>query len=480
MTTNLVQPVPNPDLSDVRHAHFMAVCGAGMSPIAHLMAARGVEVDGCDRSESPVADGLRADGVGVTAGHDPAHLAGVDTVVVSSAIRADNPELAAARRLGLTVWHRSAALAALMAGYQGVAVSGTHGKSTTSAMIAGALRGVDPSFVIGAPLITTGSSHGAGREQGVFVIEADESDGSFLQYAPQVVAITNIDVDHLDRWGTREAYAAGFAELAAGPTVRRAVLSADDPGAAALAATLDASLTFGENPAAVVRLADVELTGLTGRATVVWPGGSGRLNLRVPGRHNLHDAAAAVATALALRDLGVGVDMDDVLAALADYRGIARRFQVVGQARGVTLVDDYAHHPAEIRASIAAARAAIGPGQRLVACFQPHLYSRTRDFADDFGQALAGADLVCVLDVYAAREDPIPGVTGELVADAAKAHGAVTRYVPTIAEAVSALADLIDGPVLRGGDLVMTLGAGNVTAVAPALLDTLREGGGDA
>ena len=481
MTANLVKPIPNPDLSAVRHAHFMAVCGAGMSPIAHLMVSRGIVVDGCDRAESPSAADLRADGVGVVTGHDPAHLAGVDTVVVSSAIRADNPELVAARERGLAVWHRSAALAALMTGYLGVAVSGTHGKSTTSAMIACALRGIDPSFVIGAALTTTGKSQWAGRPGGVFVIEADESDGSFLQYAPQVVVVTNVDVDHLDRWGTVRAYAAGFAELAGGPSVRRAVLSADDPGASALAAVLrQPPLTYGEAASADVRLTDIELSGLTGSATLTWPGGSGRLSLRVPGRHNLSDAAAAVAAALALRDLGVDIDMSDVLAALADYRGLARRFQVVGQERGVTLVDDYAHHPAEIRASIAAARAAIGPGRRLVACFQPHLFSRTRDFADEFGLALAGADLVYVLDVYAAREDPIPGVTGDLVARAARCHGAVVTYVPTLDGAVSALATLVGGPVLQPGDLIMTLGAGDVTKVAPALVACFTEDGGDA
>jgi len=480
MTTNLVQPIPVPDLATVHHAHLMAVGGAGMSPIAHLLAARGVKVDGCDSAGSPVVDALRDDGIAVAIGHDPAHLAGVDTLVASSAIRETNPELIAARAAGLPVWHRSVALAALMAGHLGVAVTGTHGKSTTSAMIATSLAPLDPSYVVGAVINATGAAYRAGRPGGVFVIEADESDGSFLQYQPQVVVVTNIEIDHLDRWGTPEAYAAGFTALAQGPSVQRAVLSADDPGTVALSKLLDGkALLFGEAPAADVRLSGIRLDGLGSTTSIAWPGGSGQIKLHVPGRHNVLDAAAAVATAVALRDLGVDVDIDDVVANLEQFRGTARRFQTVGLVRGITVVDDYAHHPTEIAATLTAARAAIGPDHRLVVCFQPHLYTRTRDFADAFGEALALAPLVCVTDVYAAREDPIPGVTGKLVADAAHAHGAVTKYVPTLDEAVSTLVDLVNGPVLEPGDLIVTMGAGDVTKVGPALLARLDGGAGD-
>jgi len=452
----------------------MAVAGAGMSPIAHLWHGRGVGVDGCDQADSPVAAALRADGVGVKIGHNPAHLDGVDTVVVSSAIQPSNTELMAAHRAGLRIWHRSAALAALMAGHTGVAISGTHGKSTTSAMVASALHGVDPSYVIGATPVATGLPYHEGARGGVFVIEADESDGSYLQYAPDVVVLTNIDVDHLDRWGTPQAYAAGFERFAVGPSVRRVVLSADDAGTRALAARLASSsrLTFGETPGADILIQGMSTVGLSGQATLVWSGGESHIHLQVPGIHNLRNAAAAFATAIALRDRGVAVDIDDVVAALAGFRGVSRRFEVLGRLAGVTIVDDYAHHPTEIATSIAAARAVIGPDNRLVVCFQPHLFSRTRDFADEFGQALARADLAVVCDVYPAREDPIPGVTGRLVADAAVAGGVATVYTPTLDEAADALAGILPG--LAPGDLVMTLGAGDVTKVGPALLAKMR------
>ena len=478
MTTNLVKPIPVPDLGAVHHVHMMAVGGAGMSPIAHLLRGRGIEVDGCDHADSRTADDLRADGIPVAIGHDPAHLVGVDALVVSSAIRDTNPELVAARAANLPVWHRSAALAALMAGHFGVAVTGTHGKSTTSAMVATSLSALDPSYVVGAVINQTGAAYRAGRAGGVFVIEADESDGSFLQYGPQVLVVTNIEADHLDRWGTRQAYADGFATLASG--VPRVVLSADDPGTVALAEHLRGPvLTFGESADADVRLSDIRLQGLAGSATIDWPGGSARVELQVPGHHNMIDAAAAVATAVALRDAGLDIAVEDVIASLAQFRGTARRFQIVGQYQGITIVDDYAHHPTEVAATLTAARAAIGPGQRLVVCFQPHLYTRTRDFADAFGQALALAPLVCVTDVYAAREDPIPGVTGKLVADAAHAHGAITKYVPTMDEAISTLVDLVEGPVLAPGDLIVTMGAGDVTQVGPRLLAVLNGGDGD-
>lgn len=468
---NLVEPIPVTDLTPVRRAHFMAIGGAGMSPIAHLWRRRGIAVDGCDQQPSRVVDALVDDGVPVVFGHDPAHLAGVDTLVLSSAIRADNPERLAAEALGLRVWHRSAALAALMAGHIGVAVSGTHGKSTTSAMVTAGLAGIDPSYVLGATLVESGAaSHaGAGR---VFVIEADESDGSYRQYQPQVVVLTNIEADHLDRWGTAAAYADGFWQFAQGPSVQQVVLNADDAGTAALAASIKAPglITFGAHAGATVQVSDVTSSGLSSSATLTWPGGQARLRIGLPGRHNIANAVAACATALAVRQLGEPVDIDAVVAGLAAYRGIERRFQVVGQLGGVTIVDDYAHHPTEIAAAVATARQVAGAGRHLVVCFQPHLYSRTRDFADDFGAALAGADLVVVCDVYPAREDPLPGVTGELVALAARRHGANVVYAPTLSEAVNQLAGLFDGPFLGAGDLVMTLGAGDVTSVGPALM----------
>ena len=475
---HLVEPIELVDLSQVQRAHFMAIGGAGMSPIAHLWHQRGIDVDGCDNAMSSVVTALRNDDVPVTIGHDPSHLDGVDTVVVSSAIRLDNPERVAAEAAGLRVWHRSAALAALMADHIDVAVSGTHGKSTTSAMIACELAAIDPSYVLGATLVQTNGAHHAGALGGVFVIEADESDGSYRQYTPQVVVLTNIESDHLDRWGTPANYAAGFAQFASGASVQRVVLSADDPGTVALAAQLDASrvISFGEADGATVRLSDMQTEGLSSSAVVTWPGGQAKLNIELPGLHNLRNAAAAFAAALALRDIGVSVSLDDVIAGLAAYQGIERRFQVIGRSSGITVVDDYAHHPTEVRAAVATARHVVGPNGRLVVCFQPHLYTRTRDFADDFGQALAGADIAVVADVYAAREDPLPGVTGELVAKAARVHGADVIYAPTLDECVDTLVGLItsDGKRLQDGDLVMTVGAGDVTTVGPALLARLK------
>ena len=479
---NLIEPIAQPDLSEVKRAHFMAVDGAGMSPIAHLWHSRGIAVDGCDQSDSAVADALRADGVAVSIGHDPAHLQGVDTVVVSSAIRQSNAELVAAHRLGLRVWHRSAALAALMAGHIGVAVSGTHGKSTTSAMIAQALQGIDPSFVIGATPSDTGLPYREGAPGGVFVVEADESDGSYLQYEPSVVVLTNIEVDHLDRWGTAEAYADGFRRFSGGPSVKRVVLSADDPGTKALAEQLSPGLclTFGEAENADVRLTGMSTQGMTSLATLTWAGGEAELRLRVPGMHNLRNAAASITAAVALQQMGVGIDLDDALTALSDFRGLSRRFEVIGRIDGVTIVDDYAHHPTEIMTAISSARAVIGPDHRLVVCFQPHLFTRTRDFSDDFGAALAMADLAVVCDVYPAREDPIPGVDGRLVVAKADAHGASTLCTPTLADAVDALSTVIGD--LAPGDLIMTVGAGDVTTVGPALLARLgnQSAGGEA
>ena len=471
----LREPVPLVEPRELGHVHIMGVGGAGLSGIAGCYAALGLPVSGCDRGDSAALRDLAAQGVPVLIGHDPAHLDGVDalgaveTLVVSSAIREDNPELVAARAAGLRVWHRSAALGALMLGRRGVAVTGTHGKTTTSAMAVTALRGagLDPSFVVGSPLTSTGRSFGIGRG-GVFVVEADESDGSFLQYPAQVVVVTNIEADHLDNWGTPQRYAHGFERLVAQPGVRFLVADLDDPGAAALAAHAPAHVQvvgIGESAQAAVRLADESTTGVGARATLRYEGRAHELRLAVPGRHNLVDAAAAFAVGALL-----GADADALVEGLAGFAGTARRFQLVGQADGVRVYDDYAHHPTEIAATLTAARSA---GGRLVVCFQPHLYTRTRDFADAFGRALALADEVVVTDVYAAREDPIPGVTGRLVADAAERAGARVSYVADKADLPRRLAQ-----IARDADLVVTVGAGDVTEVGPQLVRLLAQRGG--
>lgn len=465
----LIEPVPLVPVADLGAVHFIAIGGAGMSGVAAMYARLGVPVTGSDQADSATLAELRALGIGTFVGHDASQLGDARTVVVSSAVRDTNPELAEARRRGLRVWHRSAALAALMLGRTGVAVTGTHGKTTTSAMTATILAGAgaDPSWVVGAPLVPTGRAWhlGAGAP---FVVEADESDGSFRQYPAGVVVITNVEADHLDNWGTPQAYADGFVALATSGAVETVVISADDPGAVAMTPAIRASgrtvVTFGESAGADVRLVSVEFPPAGARAVLQAAGDVGEVVLAVPGRYNLHNVAAAYAAGRAL-----GLPGPDLRAAAAAFRGTARRFQPVGEVAGVRIFDDYAHHPTEVAATLTAARGLVGTG-RLVACFQPHLFTRTRDFAAEFGAALALADEVLVLGIYPAREDPIPGVTGRLVADAA-GHSAPGRvhYVEALGEAAPALVSLV-----RPGDLVVTLGAGDVTRVGPALAGLLE------
>ncbi len=464
--------------------HFIAIGGAGMSGVAEMYHELGLRVSGCDRSDSPVLRQLAGAGISTAIGHNPAHLTGVDTVVVSSAIRDSNPEVVAAKASGLRIWHRSAALAALMIGRRGVSVAGTHGKTTTSAMTATMLAhaGVHPSYVIGSPLAASGRSAQLGAGD-VLVIEADESDGSFLQYPTEIAVITNIEADHLDNWGTPQAYHEGFRDFAHRPSVRSVVINADDPGARQLADELREAgvvrvVSYGEAPDADYRLTGLRFENTSSGARLQAEGHSFQLELQVPGRFNLANATAAFAVGRLL-----GVDAADLLAAARQFTGTLRRFQLVASqplsnapdASPVRIYDDYAHHPTELRASLGAALRARGDG-RLVACFQPHLYSRTRDFADEFGQALCLADVVIVTDVYGAREEPMPGISGALIADAAEAHaepGTEVHYVPDKRELPDVLAGLV-----RGGDLVMTLGAGDVTLVGPLLAAQLKKRAG--
>jgi UDP-N-acetylmuramate--alanine ligase len=446
--------------------HFIAIGGAGMSGIAALFARRGVRVSGSDREDSPVLDELRALGISIFVGHDVANLGDVQTVVVSSAIREDNVELAAARQRGLRVWHRSVALAALMFGHTGVAITGTHGKTTTSALAAQLLdaAGLEPSWVLGAPLAKGSSAKlGAGDP---FVIEADESDGSYLQYDASIVCVTNIESDHLDNWLTDTAYRAGFLLLAGKPGVTAVVASADDPGArdfiVGLSATGKKVVTFGEAEDADVRLSEFSFAGAGSDAVITAEGDTGPVHLEMPGKHNLYNFAAAYAIGRLL-----GVPGSTLREAASGLVGARRRFQILGAAAGVRVVDDYAHHPTEIVAALKAARRYAGVG-RVIACFQPHLFTRTRDFATELGDALAFADGIVVTDIYPAREDPIPGVTGKLVADAASRTGGPVVYVQSLAEVPQILADLA-----HAGDVVMTIGAGSITHVGPELLAIL-------
>ncbi|WP_371810605.1 UDP-N-acetylmuramate--L-alanine ligase [Cellulosimicrobium sp. 72-3] len=460
--------------------HLVGVGGAGMSVVARLLAAHGVPVQGSDAREGDALAALRSDGVRVWVGHDAAHVAGADTVVVSSAVRETNPELAAARAAGLRVLHRSQALASLMARGRSVAVAGAHGKTTTSAMIATVLRGagLDPSFAIGGTVLTEdGPVAGGHLGSDVLVAEADESDGSFLNYAPDVAVVTNVEPDHLDHYGSRAAFEQAFVDFAArivpGGTL---VACADDAGARALASSHaragGAVVTYGTSADADVRVADVAPTDEVGRpgvrASLTGTVGAARLDglellLRVPGHHNALNATAAVVTAVVL-----GVDPAAAVAAAHGFLGTGRRFEARGEAGGVRVVDDYAHHPTEVAALLAAARP-VAAGGRVLVLFQPHLFSRTATFAREFAQALAGADEVVVTGVYAAREEPDPAVSARTITDLVDAPGVVVDAVEDRVEAAHRVAD-----AARPGDLVLTVGAGDVTELGAVVLERLR------
>jgi len=441
-------PVPDEALPADRlgRVHLIGIGGAGLSGIARIMLARGIAVSGSDGVDSPTLDALRALGARVHLGHDAAHVADADTVVVSTAIREDNPEYVEAVRRGLRVLPRSAALAAVMAGRRVVAVAGTHGKTTTTSLLTVALQaaGADPTYAIGGDLAATGvnAAEGAGE---VFVAEADESDGAFLHYAPYAAIVTNVEADHLDNWGTEEAYRAAFDEFV--DTIDAdgfLVCCVDDPGAAALAARAQAA---GRRVVAVSAREPGALTGVT-----LWS----------PGEHYLADALAALAAGTEL-----GHDPELLVRGIASYTGTKRRMERKGEAGGVRVYDSYAHHPTEIAGDLAAARAVAGEG-RVIVAFQPHLVSRTRVFGTRMGQALGAADEVVVLDVYLAREDADPEVTGALVAGAVPLPAERVAFVPdfdAVAEELVARA--------RPGDLVLTLGAGTVTAIGPRVLELL-------
>jgi UDP-N-acetylmuramate--alanine ligase len=470
----LVTPVDPVPVGELGKVHFIAIGGAGMSGIAKIMLARGVTVSGSDSAATPLLDELAAAGARVAVGHAAGNLGDADTVVVSTAIRPDNPELVEAQRRGLRILHRAAALASIMLGRQGIAVAGTHGKTTTTSMITTVLlhSGSEPSYVIGGILAETGLGAAEGTGPAV-VVEADESDGSFLMLAPDAAVVTSVEADHLDNYGTlaaiEKAFAAFAGRISAGGLL---VACADDPGARALVAAAQPTvtvLTYGTTADASYRIADIRSRGMhtefsvTGRpGTVLAGAGPVQLEIAVPGRHNALNAAAAFALTVQL-----GVSVADAAAGLAAYRGARRRMELKGEADGVQVIDSYAHHPTELAADLAAARD-IAAGGRLIAIFQPHLFSRTRIFAADFGAALAKADEVLVLDVYAAREDPEPGVTGKLVSDAVPGGGAM--FVPDRAAVPAVVVGLA-----KPGDLVLTMGAGDVTALGPQIVETLRE-----
>ncbi|MGH3745308.1 MAG: UDP-N-acetylmuramate--L-alanine ligase, partial [Mycobacteriales bacterium] len=443
----------------------------GMSGIARILLARGARVSGSDAKDGTALAALRALGARIFVGHDGANLDGADVVVASSAIRPGNPELVAARERGLPVLPRAQALAQVMAGRTGIAVAGTHGKTTTTSMLVVALQHchTDPSFAIGADLNEAGSGAHEGTGP-VFVAEADESDGSFLLLHPRAAVVTSIEADHLDHYGSAEAVAAAFRDFVWQlPGDGFLVTCADDPGARALARQArDRGVdvrTYGQSADADLHLDQLSVrAGSTSYVASLHGTRLGAVDLAVVGVHNALDSAAAI-----LVGLGLGLAFTDLADGLAGFTGARRRMELKGWAAGVRVFDDYAHNPAKVSAALTAARVVAGPG-RLIVVFQPHLYSRTADFAAEFGRALGLADEVVVLEVYGAREDPVPGVSGALVAGAVPLPPSHVRFEPSMERATELVAALAEP-----GDLVMTVGAGDVTLVGPEILARLGE-----
>jgi UDP-N-acetylmuramate--alanine ligase len=458
-------PAAIPDVGSWRQAHFVGIGGAGMSGIARILLARGVTVTGSDLKDAGGLDALREAGATVAVGHRAEQVGRPDAVVVSSAIPPGNVEVREAVRAGVPVLSRAQALAALTRGMRTVAVAGTHGKTTTTSMVSVMLSraGLDPTYVIGGDLNESGSGagHGAGE---VFVAEADESDGSFLLLDPDIAVITNVEEDHLDYYGGREEVEAAFGAFAA--RARRVIGCRDDPGVRrALEGSSSECLWYGTGDGCDLRLRGEELSWNQARAMVDVSGEAVEVVLSVPGRHNLMNATAALGVA-SLLDVPLGVAAE----ALHSFSGVRRRFECRGVAAGATFIDDYAHHPTEVMATLQAAR--IDGAGRIVAVFQPHRYSRTRAMWRALGESLATADVVVLTDVYGAGERPIPGVTGKLVVDAfaEAAPGRRVVYLPRRSEVAPFLAREV-----RPGDTVLTLGAGDVTMVAEETMDRIRE-----
>ncbi|WP_440710443.1 UDP-N-acetylmuramate--L-alanine ligase [Herbiconiux sp. YIM B11900] len=445
--------------------HFVGIGGAGMSGIARLFAASGLTVTGSDRSDSKTAAKLRALGIPVAVGHDAANVGSADTLVVTSALWPDNPEYLRAQQNGLTILHRSQALAWLVSRQRLVAVAGAHGKTTSTGMIVTALRELDadPSFVNGGVISDLGTSSALGEGE-LFVLEADESDGSFLLYDSAVALITNVDPDHLDHYGSVEAVEDAFVRFA-DEASELVVISSDDAGALRVAERLahPRVLRFGEAEDADIRVHSIVTDGPVSYVLdyegVSYPG-----VLRVPGHHNAINAAGAVAVLV-----GLGFAPDAAVEAVGAFGGTGRRFELHGTVGGVSVYDDYAHHPTEVDAALTAARTVVGEG-RIIAVHQPHLYSRTQLMAGEFAETLERtADFTVVLEVCGAREDPVEGVTGALVSErfADPSHVA---YIDDWQRAADFLAEYAEP-----GDFLVTLGCGDVNLIVPQLLDSLEK-----
>lgn len=447
---------------DFGKVHFIGIGGSGMSGIARILLGLGHEVTGSDVRTSPNIVALEDLGAKIAIGHDETNLGNADTVVVTSAIWPTNPEYLLAKKRNIPIVHRSQALAKLASEKRLVSVAGAHGKTTSTGMIITALLGMnqDPSFVNGGVITSIGSSSQSGKGE-FFVIEADESDGSFLHYETAIALITNVDPDHLDHYGSIEAFHQVFADFA-NNSKELVVINSDDSGSKAVARLIrKPMITFGEADSA-----DVQVTNILDLNKVSFDLSYKQetlsATLTIAGRHNAINAAGAVATLI-----GLGFGFGESVVEVAKFGGTERRFELHGERRGVKVYDDFAHHPTEVSAALSGARAVVGEG-RIVTVFQPHLYSRTRLFAKEFAKALEASDEVVLLDIYGAREDPEPGVTGELILKASSNKGKI-HYVEEWAKAPAVAAGLAGE-----GDFIVTMGCGDVYKMVPEILEALE------
>lgn len=453
----------------LRAVHFVGIGGSGMSGIAKLFIGAGYSVTGSDVRDSAAITELRELGAQIAIGHDARHVGDADALIVTGALWQDNPEYRAALDRGIPVLHRAVALKWLIDGKRLISVAGAHGKTTSTGMLVTALQklGTDPSFVNGGVIQGLDTSSAFGADE-LFVVEADESDGSFLEYATAVALVTNVDADHLDHYGSHDAFDEAFVRFTAA-TRELVVISADDPGAVRVTASLRRAepekriLTFGEESTAAIRLHSISEHGPVG-FSLRWGGVDHAVQLQVPGRHNAVNAAGVFGVLV-----GLGFAPVEAIAAIEAFGGTGRRFELHGEVRGVRVYDDYAHHPTEVAAALQTARSVVGDG-RVIAIHQPHLYSRTRMMAGEFAAAYEQlADHTVVLDVFGAREDPEPGVTGALVADRF-ADAANVAYLPDWQRAAEHAA-----ASARAGDIIMTLSCGDVYRIIPQVLAALGE-----
>jgi UDP-N-acetylmuramate--alanine ligase len=444
------------NFENIKSIHFVGIGGIGMSGIAEILAERGLRVSGCDLKRSAATDLLRSRGIPVSTGHDPSHLDGIDAVVVTAAVRGGNPEIEAAHQRGITVIPRKEMLGALAGEKRTVGVSGTHGKTTTTAMIALVLEeaGLDPTILVGGMLRNIASNAKSGRGE-FLVVEADEYDRTFHELHPEVAVVTNIEADHLEYFGTFDAIAEAFRVFVDGLQPGGLVVGCvDDPAVAALLDRANTRvLRYGLGPRAELTVRNLAFHD---RGSSFEVEGLGFFKLFVPGEHNVRNALAAIGVA---RELGV--DGHLIAAALSKFLGVDRRFQILGDFGGALVVDDYAHHPTEIRATLDAARSGY-PQRRIVALFQPHLYSRTRDFAREFGESLSRADVALVAPIYAAREKAIEGISARMIADAGEGIEFLDRSNADIVRELRRR--------LEPNDVFIVMGAGDVHEIAEALM----------